>query len=230
MRLDKYIANTTDLSRREVKLAIRKGLVEVDGSPATDSAMKVNEASRVYLDGESLMPPAPRYFMLHKPQGYVCATKDGDNPTVLELLEGEANIDKLHIAGRLDIDTTGLVLITDDGKWTHQVISPNRHCDKCYEVETEMTITPETIKFFERGIQLKGEAKRCEPAKVELLDTDHCLLTIHEGKYHQVKRMFGAMENKVTRLHRRSIGKIVLDSDLEEGEYRSLSSEEIASI
>lgn len=230
MRLDKYIANTTDLSRKDVKTAIKNGWVEVDDELASNPGMKVPEDASVSINGEHLKAPAPRYFMLNKPQGAVCATKDSNNMTVLEFFDEEPNADKLHIAGRLDIDTTGLVLITDDGKWTHQVISPNAECPKRYYVETLKSIEPETIKALEKGVMLQGETKRCRPAQLDLIDTDRCLLTIHEGKYHQVKRMFASQGNEVIKLHRESVGNIVLDEDLMEGEYRELSETEAFSI
>lgn len=229
MRLDKYIASVTELSRSEVKKAIKAGLVLVDANAANNPAMTISDDSQVELDGQLLRPLAPRYFMLNKPLGYVSATKDREHMTVLELLD-EDNLDQLHIAGRLDIDTTGLVLVTDDGAWSHAVTSPKRACFKTYYVETEDPIDPAMVEKFNEGVFLKQEKRRTLPATLELIDEHSARLSIQEGKYHQVKRMFAAFGNKVDVLHRESIGAIVLDPDLMEGEYRPLSDEEVASI
>lgn len=230
MRLDKYIANSTDFSRKQVKQAIKQKRVTVNNTTATDPGLHIDETAEVIINGATISAPATRYFMLHKPKAFVCATKDQHQATVIDLLVDEPNSDKLHIAGRLDIDTTGLVLITDDGLWTHNVISPNKQCPKRYRVSTVNAICAKTIKFFERGIMLPGETKRCKPAAIELLTENTCILTIYEGKFHQVKRMFLAMENEVCQLHRLSIGNIFLDKQLNEGEYRSLSRQEIDAI
>ncbi|MCK9563140.1 MAG: 16S rRNA pseudouridine(516) synthase RsuA [Bacteroidales bacterium] len=229
MRLDRFIGNTTDHSRKAVKSLLRQGQVRVDGDVVSDPALQVSPGQTVTVAGETVEAAGPRYFMLHKPLGYVCATRDGRHPTVIDLLD-EPNRDKLQIAGRLDIDTTGLVLITDDGQWNHAVTSPRRACHKVYRVETADDIGADTAARFARGILLDGERQRTRPATLELLYANEALLTIQEGKYHQVKRMFAAMGNRVTALHRESIGAIVLDPDLEEGEYRPLTRDEVASI
>lgn len=230
MRLDKFIANSTDYSRKDVKKAIKQQHVWVNGTLATDAGLHVDDSAEVTVNGARISAPKPRYFMLNKPQGYICATKDAKQATVIDLLLDEANTAALHIAGRLDIDTTGLVLITDDGNWTHQLIAPNKHCPKRYLVDTAKPICAKTIKYFERGLMLPNESKRCQPAEVELLAAQQCILTIYEGKYHQVKRMFTAMANEVTALHRLSIGAIELDTALPEGDYRPLSAIEANSV
>lgn len=229
MRLDKFISNTTDYSRREVKTLLRQRLVEVNGQVVCDPALQVGPNDRVTVEGEPLASAGPRYFMLHKPPGYVCATRDSRHPTVLDLMD-EPNKDRLQIAGRLDIDTTGLVLITDDGQWNHAITSPRRVCPKVYRVETAEDIPADTAVRFAKGIQLEGERHRTRPATLELLFANEALLTLQEGKYHQVKRMFAAVGNRVTALHRESVGDILLDPDLAEGEYRPLTPAEIASV
>ncbi|MCK9468395.1 MAG: 16S rRNA pseudouridine(516) synthase RsuA [Porticoccaceae bacterium] len=229
MRLDRFISNTTDHSRKSVKALLRQGLVRVDGTTVSDPALKVRPGQTVTIADETVAPAGPRYFMLHKPLGYVCATRDNRHPTVIDLLD-EPNKDKLQIAGRLDIDTTGLVLITDDGQWNHAVTSPRRACHKVYRVETADNISPDTSVRFSRGVLLDGERQRTRPATLELLYANEALLTLQEGKYHQVKRMFAAMGNRVTALHRESVGAITLDPDLEEGEYRPLTPCEISSV
>lgn len=227
MRLDKYIANSSDFSRKQVKLAIKQGSVSINHELAKDAGQHIGDNDVVCINGARLSAPSARYIMLNKPQGYICATKDKQHSTVIDLLIDETNTDKLHIAGRLDIDTTGLVLITDDGKWTHNIISPRKQCPKRYYVETQKPISETTFKYFERGIMLSGESKRCQPAKLELIEADSCILTIFEGKFHQVKRMFEAVDNSVTALHRLSISAIELDRDLAPGDYRPLTQTEI---
>jgi 16S rRNA pseudouridine516 synthase len=229
MRLDKYVANVTDYSRSDVKKIIKAGRVSVAGEVIQDPRHNVDAIAEVMLDGEIMRTATYRYFMLNKPQGYVSATKDRQHLTVLELLE-EDNLDQLHISGRLDIDTTGLILLTDDGQWSHRVTSPNKDCKKTYLVETVDPIDGSAIETFTEGIFLHNEKRRTLPAELVILDLHVARLTISEGKYHQVKRMFHAINNEVESLHRESIGSIVLDESLGEGEYRSLTDKEIASL
>ena len=229
MRLDKYIATVTDFSRSEAKVLLKQKRVKVAGVRVTDPRTVVAENTDVSIDGELLRAAGYRYFMLNKPEGYISATKDRHHLIVLELLD-EDNLDQLHIAGRLDIDTTGLLLITDDGRWSHRVTSPNRDCKKTYLLETSEPISPEAIKAIEQGIQLDNEKRPTKPATMDLIDEHTARLTISEGKYHQVKRMLAAVGNKVDLLHRERIGSIVLDRDLSPGEYRSLTAKEATSI
>lgn len=229
MRLDKFLASVTDLSRSDAKRAIKEGRVTVAGRTASDAQCEVDVDAAVALDGRALRNALPRYFMLHKPQGYVCATKDRSHQTVLDLLR-EDNVEALHPVGRLDVDTTGLVLLTDDGQWSHRVTAPKSHCDKTYLVETAEPIDPQAVEQFARGLFLQAEKQRLQPAQLEILGSHIARLTITEGKYHQVKRMFGALGNAVVSLHRERIGAIVLDPALDEGEYRALTPEEVASV
>ena len=171
----------------------------------------------------------PRYFMLNKPQGYVCSTEDPDHPTVLYFLD-EPVAYKLHAAGRLDIDTTGLVLMTDDGQWSHRITSPRHHCEKTYLVTLENPLSADTAEQFAKGVQLHNEKDLTKPAVLEEVTPTEVRLTISEGRYHQVKRMFAAVGNRVVGLHRERIGEIALDPTLEPGEYRPLTEEEIASV
>ncbi|ARN74625.1 16S rRNA pseudouridine(516) synthase RsuA [Oceanicoccus sagamiensis] len=229
MRLDKYLTSVTDLSRAESKRILKSSVVTVDGVRVTDPKTHIAEQAEVAIDGDLLRTATARYFMLHKPLGYVSATKDREHLTVLELLD-EDNLDQLHIAGRLDIDTTGLVLLTDDGQWSHRVTSPKRDCYKTYLLETADPITDEAVEKIEQGIHLDNEKRPTKPAAMELVDVQTARLTISEGKYHQVKRMLAAVGNKVEMLHRERIGDIVLDEDLLPGEYRELTETEVASI
>ena len=229
MRLDRFIASVTDLSRSDAKRAIKSGAVRVEGVIASDPQGDVAPTARVELDGRPLRAPVQRYFMLHKPLDYVCAAKDRQHLTVLDLLD-EDNVDALHIAGRLDIDTTGLVLLTDDGQWSHRITSPKSDCEKTYWLQTAEPIAAAAVEQFARGLFLHSEKQRLLPAQLDILDDITARLTIREGKYHQVKRMFGAIGNAVTKLHRERIGAVALDPALAPGEYRALTADEIAAL
>ena len=229
MRLDKYISNATDLSRTEAKRLIKAGDVSIDEKTATSGSQKVSPDHSVTIDGSPITLMVDRYFMMNKPAGVVSATKDHSNPTAIDLIYEHRN-DQLQIAGRLDIDTTGLLLITDDGQWNHIFTSPRTDCKKIYLVELENPVGEDYQRKLEAGIALEGEKRRCLPAKMEVIDEHHIRLTISEGKYHQVKRMMTSLGNQVVSLHRMQIGGIELDSELEPGDYRPLTDEEIASI
>lgn len=229
MRLDKYLAHVSDYSRADAKKLIKASRVTVAAAIVIDPRKDVAETAAVTVDGQLLRQATARYFMLNKPQGYISATKDREHLTVLDLLD-EDNLDQLHIAGRLDIDTTGLLLITDDGRWSHRVTSPNSGCKKTYLLETADPISSAAIKKIEQGIQLDNEKRPTKPATMELLDEHTARLTISEGKYHQIKRMLAAVGNKVDLLHRERIGSIVLDKELSLGEYRCLTAGEVAGL
>ena len=229
MRLDKYISNATDLSRTDVKKLIKSGLVSIDNDLATSGSQKVNDDQEIAIEGSTIQLMTTRYFMMNKPAGVVSATKDHTNPTALDLIYEHRN-DQLQIAGRLDIDTTGLLLITDDGQWNHIVTSPRTDCKKIYAVELENAVNEDYHKKLAAGIALEGEKRRCLPATMQVIDDHHILLSISEGKYHQVKRMITSLGNKVVSLHRLQIGGIALDPELEPGDDRPLTEEEIASI
>jgi 16S rRNA pseudouridine516 synthase len=228
MRLDRYLCQTTDLTRSQARTLIRGGRVGVAGNLVKQPAQQVDIHTEVTLDGELLPSPLPRYFMLNKPLGVVCATHDPGQRTVLDLLD-EPRRHVLHIAGRLDIDTTGLVLVTDDGQWSHRITAPSRHCSKIYQVTLAEPLTPEQASGVAGGLLLKGERKPTKPAIVEKVSSCELRLTISEGKYHQVKRMFAAMGNRVVALHRLSIGGVSLDESLDPGAYRPLTAKEIGS-
>ncbi|AKH70867.1 pseudouridine synthase family protein [Spongiibacter sp. IMCC21906] len=229
MRLDRYLATVTDYSRSEAKRLIKDGEVTVDGETVSNVGYAINNNSDVCLQGQVLRQAGPRYFMLNKPQGYVCAAKDRRHLTVLDLLD-EDNPERLHAAGRLDVDTTGLVLLTDDGQWSHAITSPQRDCWKRYYVEVAEVISEKCIEHFARGVFLKDDKARTLPAELEILAPRRALLRLKEGRYHQVKRMFAAEGNAVTLLHREAIGDVELDESLAEGQYRALSEAEIKSV
>ena len=241
MRLDKFICKSTELTRTEAKKLLKSGEVRVNGDVAKNAAMQVHENNLITIDGQTLTARTSRYFMLHKLPDSICSNVDEVYPSVLNFLAVDKAFD-LHIAGRLDADTTGLVLITDDGRWSHNVISPKKECQKTYRVWLRDIIAdgkvPALIEQFKQGIQLQGESSLTRPAILSLVfdsglsnkeankETNEVLLTITEGKYHQVKRMFAAVGNKVVGLHREQIGAIKL-GDLAPGEWRQLTSNEV---
>lgn len=225
-RLDKFISTHSEATRSLAKMAIKSGRVLVNGMVERDQGRKVSEKDEVEVNGTLITQSGDVYLALYKPVDVVCATKDDEFETVIELVDGFTH-KELHIAGRLDKDTTGLVLLTSDGQWSHRVTSPKHACEKVYRVETADPITTDYVEKFQQGIELRGEEKATLPAKLEILGECEALLTLTEGKYHQVKRMFGAMGNKVESLHRESVGGIGL-RDLEPGEFYELSEEEIA--
>lgn len=230
MRLDKFLCETTELTRSLAKKALHREEVSVDGAIVRNPATQVSDASDVRWLGERLALVGPRYLMLHKPLGVECTTRPGLYPTVLELID-LPKVERLHPVGRLDVDTTGLVLLSDDGQWSHRVTSPRTGCDKVYVATLadplEGERAEEAVKAFAEGIQLDGENKPTQPAQLVTLSPHRARLTISEGKYHQVRRMFAAIGNRVETLHRESIGPLRLDPDLEPGECRMLRQEEI---
>jgi 16S rRNA pseudouridine516 synthase len=230
MRVDRFLSNLPRFNRQQVRLLLVARRVQIDGQTVTDPHAQVREFSRVEVDGEILQAGRPaRYFMLHKPPGCVSATRDPQHRTVLDLLD-EPDKDDLHIAGRLDFNTTGLMVITNDGSWSRRLTQPQTKLPKVYYVETEQTITAEYALTFARGLYFAFEDLTTQPAELTLLGPKSARLSIVEGRYHQVKRMFGHFNNKVLRLHRERMGPLVLDSHLEPGGYRALSAEEICLI
>lgn len=226
MRLDKLIATTTAFSRSQAKSLVRNGKITVNGEQANSGAIKIAPDDIVEYMGVPLKKPENQYIMYHKPAGVVCANTDEDHQTVFDTLF-LPRINTLHIAGRLDIDTTGLLLITDDGQWSHKITSPKHQHEKTYLVDLDSAITEQQINQLEKGIQLRNEAKPCQPASIEVITDTRVSITITEGKYHQVKRMFAAVGNHVETLHRQRIGNITLDSTLKAGEWRKLTRDEI---
>lgn len=237
LRLDKFLCDCTELTRSLAKKVIHKGRVSVNGIVIKDAGHAVKDRDIVCLDGNSLQLRGPTYIMLHKPEGFTCSTQEETHPSALDLLDVDKP-DSLHFAGRLDVDTTGLILITDDGQWSHRITSPKHRCDKRYRVELADPIDIKLISVFADGIQLRGEELATLPAKLELIpdetlpqgQTRQAYLTLQEGRYHQVKRMFGALGNKVVALHRGRIGDLTLDPELAPGEWRYLNDDEIKSL
>ena len=231
MRLDKLLTHLNCGSRKEVQAFIRAGRVQVDGAPVRDPAAKVEpDEAAVSLDGKALRYSAQRYFMLNKPAGVITASRDARHDTVLELFP-EKERRGLFAVGRLDKDTEGLLLITDDGALSHALMSPTRHVSKLYEAEVQGTLAPDAVERFAQGLTLRDETV-CRPALLEICaageDTCTVRVTLHEGKYHQVKRMLAAVGGTVTALRRLRLGGLALDPALAPGQYRALSGEELA--
>jgi len=229
MRLDRRLSQAAGLTRSEAQRAVRAGRVAVDGAPVRDAALKVGEGAAVTIDGAPVGPRRPRYLMLHKPSGCVCATSDGLHPTVLDLLTPSER-DGLHVVGRLDLDVTGLVLLTDDGDWSHRVTAPRRKCPKTYLAELAAPIGDDALAALRRGVRLRGDDRDTAPAAAERLAPARVRITVTEGRYHQVKRMFAAVGNRVTGLHREGVGPVALDPRLAPGGWRALTEDEVAAL
>lgn len=230
MRLDRFLAETTELTRSLAKKALHRGEVTLNGAVVKQAATKVGEDDRVEWDGKPLALVGLRYVMLHKPADVECSARRGLYPRAVDLIE-LPKAERLQTVGRLDVDTTGLVLLTDDGQWAHRVTSPRRRCAKVYRASLAEPLMGDELKAaiarFEEGFLLDGEEKPTLPAELVMRSDDEAELTLYEGRYHQVKRMFAAIGNHVTALHRESVGPLTLGS-LGQGEWRELTADEVA--
>ena len=225
-RLDKIISATGKKSRREVREMVRQGRVLVDGKPAPAADMKVDpQAAVILLDGEPLGYEKFTYVMLHKPAGVLTATEDRRQETVLDLLPPELRRRALSPVGRLDKDTEGLLLLTNDGQLAHRLLSPKSHVDKVYYARVDGALEPGDIAAFAAGMTL-GDGLDCLPAGLEILSPTEALVTLREGKFHQVKRMLAARGKPVLYLKRLSMGRLRLDPALAPGAWRMLTEEE----
>ena len=226
MRLDKFLCEMKIGTRSQVKTYIRQGLVTVNGITVSNADLKVEESSdKICFRGQLLEYCKYVYYMLYKPKGVVSATQDNTARTVVSLL-GSCQRGDIFPVGRLDKDTTGLLLLTNDGDLAHQMLSPKKHVDKTYQVTVAYPLTEEDIGILEQGVDI-GDEKPTLPARIELLKEEELLLTIHEGRFHQVKRMLQAVDNQVLELKRVSFGGLLLDEGLNPGDYRELTTEEI---
>ncbi len=232
-RLDKILASQGTLSRRDVKEMMKKGRISVNGKVVKDSSVKIDEnVDEVFVDGILISLKKHIYIMLNKPAGVVSASDSDKDETVVDLVPDELFRKGLFPAGRLDKDTTGFVLITDDGDFAHRILSPKNHIFKTYVAELEHELTQEDIESLENGITL-GDGTVLKEAKVEKMQTrdkPFVKIMICEGKYHQVKRMFAARGNKVVSLHRLKMGNLELDSTLKPGECREITPEELLKV
>ncbi|HIZ78388.1 MAG TPA: rRNA pseudouridine synthase [Candidatus Lachnoclostridium stercorigallinarum] len=226
MRLDRFLTEMTGFSRTQAKEAAKKGRITVDGVPVKKTDVKiVPGVEKVAVDGREISYLAAEYFMLNKPAGVVSATEDDRYPTVIDLIEERKRKD-LFPVGRLDVDTEGLLLITNDGGLAHRLLSPRKHVDKVYFARFDGTLPEDAAERFAKGLTLE-DGTETMPAKLEPLPEGEMRLTIREGKYHQVKRMMEAVGCRVTYLKRLSMGSLKLDENLKPGQYRPLTTQEL---
>lgn len=226
MRLDKFICKSTELTKVTALQYIHEGIIKVNGEIILDAATQVHENNHVTLNGNRLTARDFRYILMHKPANTICSNIDEAYPSLFNYVDVE-KVSELHIAGRLDADTTGLVLITDDGRWSFNITRPTQKCQKVYRVQLSRELLSNTQAKFEQGLQLQGEKQLTLPAKLDIIHAKEVLLTITEGRFHQVKRMFAAVGNRVVSLHRERIGDVCLDVDV--GQWRHLTPEEVRS-
>ena len=229
MRLDRFIESKLTYSAQTVRSLFAQRRILLNGVTVTDGRGRITEFCRVEVEGHLLQARQAVYIMLHKPKGCVSATSDAKNKTVLDYIDLPEK-DQLHLAGRLDFNTTGLLLLTNDGKWSRKITQPQQKIPKRYWVQTQAEITPEYVQKFSEGIYFSFEGLTTQPAELHILSAHTAYLTIFEGRYHQIKRMFGFFNNEVLNLHRLSMGAIALDEILAPGEFRQLTSEEVAVI
>lgn len=231
-RIDKIISNLGYGSRKEIKALVKKGLVKVDGEIVKDNGLLIDpEKSVININGEDLFYREYIYLMMNKPDGVISATYDNREETVIDLLEVEHQVFNPFPVGRLDKDTVGLLLLTNDGELNHRLISPKWHVDKVYYAKIDKAVDEKDVEAFKNGITL-DDGYKCKEGKLEIISSSdegaEVMVTIQEGKYHQVKRMFEALGKTVVYLKRTEFGGLPLDQELEEGEYRELTEDELA--
>ena len=229
-RLDKVLSGTGRWSRREVKELVRRGRVLLDGAPAASPEQKIDpETADIRVDGEAVRCRRFTYVLLHKPAGVISATQDAKEKTVLDLLPKDLRRKDLFPVGRLDKDTEGLLLLTNDGALAHALLAPGRHVDKVYYTKVDGNLEEDDVAAFAEGITL-GDGTVCLPAGLDLISEREALVTLREGKYHQVKRMLAARGKPVVYLKRLGMGKLKLDPTLPAGAWRPLTPEELADL
>jgi len=230
MKLSRILSNQNGISRRQANILLAAGRVCVDGKICREGTLDISRFREVCIDQEVIQRAEPAYYlMLNKPAGYLSATEDPEHPTVMELIDPTLR-GHLHIGGRLDRASTGLLILSSDGLWTRRLTEPTVKLPKVYRVTTAYPICPDTADRFADGIWFGYEQLRTSPARLEQLGATEARLTIYEGRYHQVKRMFHAVGNRVTSLHREQMGSLVLGPDLAVGRYRELTEAEIRSV
>lgn len=230
-RLDKVLSNLGYGSRKEIKQVVKKGLVKVNNEIVKDNGLQINpEKDEISINGEVIYYREHIYLMMNKPAGVVSATFDGRDETVVDLLDIDHQVFQPFPVGRLDKDTVGLLLLTNDGDLNHRLISPKFHVDKVYYAKIDKVVTDKDVVAFSKGVTL-DDGYKCKEGKLEILSSDEdgseVLITIQEGKYHQVKRMFEAVGKTVVYLRRMKFGGLDLDETLEEGQYRELTEDEV---
>ncbi|WMJ76782.1 MULTISPECIES: pseudouridine synthase [unclassified Sedimentibacter] len=234
LRIDKMLSNMGLGSRKQIKQDARNGYIKINGKTEKDSSRIIDsDKDLVNYKGQTVKYVQYIYLMMNKPGGVVSATEDNYDSTVLDLLDDEDKVYNPFPVGRLDKDTEGLLLLTNDGQLAHNLLSPKKHVDKTYYAEVEEELTEKDVKTFEEGVILTNENYKTLPAKLEIIESGYpstCYVTIKEGKFHQVKRMFNAIKNEVIYLKRISMGPIKLDESLSLGEYRHLTAYELSSL
>lgn len=233
MRLDKFITANSLLSRSQAKAAIRAGQVKVNAQLVKQANLKLQASDQVHYQDQLLTARQPLYLALNKPVGYECSKAPSNHPSIFALLtdEQQEQFNELNPVGRLDVATSGLLLLTTDGQWLHQLTHPSKRISKTYLAELADPLASDAITAFAEGIQLNNEAKPCLPAQLELLNPQLAKITLEEGRYHQVRRMFAALSNRVIRLERLEFASLTLDNlQLAEGEIRSLTDAELEQI
>jgi 16S rRNA pseudouridine516 synthase len=226
MRLDKFVCKSTELSKQQAIQNIKLGELSVNGEITLDEATQVHENNTIMLNGLRLKPRDFRYIVMHKPAATICSNIDEAYPSLFNYIDVD-NVSELHIAGRLDADTTGLVLVTDDGRWSSNITRPAKECCKVYRVKLSKDLADDVASKFKKGLKLQGEQQLTLPATLQVISAREVLLTIMEGKFHQIKRMFAAVGNRVVSLHREQIGNVCLNVGV--GQWRYLSIDEVQS-
>jgi 16S rRNA pseudouridine516 synthase len=227
MKMDRWLGKHEGMGRKQAHLLIQQGRVAVDGAVVVDKFQEIDRFSTVTLDGAVIQQAQRQLFiMLHKPAGVVSATVDAEHTTVIDLID-DPNRHELHLVGRLDRFTTGMVLLTNDGRWSKRLTLPGNKVPKTYLVETATEIPDEAVEAFRTGFYFHTEDLHTMAAELEILAPRKARLVLHEGRYHQVKRMFHRIDNQVTALHRTGIGKLILPDDLLPGQWRYLSGHEV---
>ena len=235
MRIDKFLANMNVGSRKEVHQLIKKGIVAINGQTIKTPKEKVAETDEVTVNGEKIVYQKYHYFLMNKPKGVLSATEDRSQRTVISLLNLKDQYQGIVPVGRLDKNTTGLLLLTNDGQLNHELLAPNKHVAKVYRAKIAGVADDETVKTFASGMTL-GDGTKLKPAELKILaqdeehDSSEIEIKIREGKYHQIKRMFGAVGMKVVELERISMGNLKLPEDLKRGNYIELSLDEVNKI
>lgn len=225
-RLDRLLSKAMSIKKADVRQIAATGGILVDGVPCKDVSRVVNMFSTIAVDGKCYQDIRPRYIMLNKPAGYVSATADKKHKTVFDLVQID-NPQNLHIAGRLDLNSTGLLLLTNDSRWSEALTAPNKNVAKVYRVVLKHPIGPDYQEAFRKGMFFPYEGITTQPAKLKIIDERVAKVSLIEGKYHQIKRMFGRFRNPVIALHRMSVGGLRLDDGLGEGQYRDLTPAEV---
>lgn len=221
-RLDRFLARTLQRPLKQIRRDIVKGFVMIDDIYCDQPTLLVHQFTKIEFDGTVLQNNRPVYLVLHKPVGVVCATKDAQHKTVIDLIDHPKK-HELHIVGRLDLNSSGLVLLTNDGRWSSALTDPKQKVCKVYQVEVEHPMNEAYIRAFAKGMYFEYEHHTTAPARLTILSAHTAQVELTEGKYHQIKRMFGRFRNPVLKLHRVAIGDFVLPKDLEAGKWQELN-------